>query len=107
MRASINGIGVQTAASLFGFRDRFRKGVMSHVWLQSKLDRRYGGSDQNIRSSLKSAGLYYLAHSYYFDGDIYADEESLTKLKQVTLQDVKAVVEKYMKVENPVEVIVR
>ena len=56
-------------------------------------------------SSINQA--YYLAHSYYFDGDIFADEESLTKLKQVTLQDVKATVEKYMKVENPVEVIVR
>jgi zinc protease len=56
-------------------------------------------------SSINQA--YYLAHSYYFDGDIFADEESLTKLKQVTLQDVKAAVEKYMKVENPVEVIVR
>ena len=56
-------------------------------------------------SSINQA--YYLAHSYYFDGDIYADEESLTKLKQVTLQDVKAVVGKYMNVENPIEVIVR
>jgi hypothetical protein len=57
MRANIDGIGVQTAASLFGFRDRFRKGVISHVWLQSKLDRRYGGSSENVRSSLKSAGF--------------------------------------------------
>ena len=57
MRASINGIDVQTAASLFGFRDRFRKGVMSHVWLQSKLDRRFGGASENVRSSLKSAGF--------------------------------------------------
>jgi SAM-dependent methyltransferase len=57
MRGAINGIDVQAAAGLFGFRDRFRKGVMSHVWLQSKLDRRYGGSDQNVRSSLKSAGF--------------------------------------------------
>jgi SAM-dependent methyltransferase len=57
MRAAINGIDVQTAASLFGFRDRFRKGVMSHVWLQSKLDRRYGGSSENVRASLKSAGF--------------------------------------------------
>jgi predicted Zn-dependent peptidase len=55
-------------------------------------------------SSINQA--YYLAHSYYFDGDIYADEESLTKLKQVTLQDVKAVAGKYMNVENPVEVII-
>ena len=44
MRGSIDGIGVQTAPALFGFRDRFRKGVLSHVWLQAKLDRRYGGS---------------------------------------------------------------
>jgi hypothetical protein len=57
MRAAINGIDVQTAAALFGFRDRFRKGVISHVWLQSKLDRRYGGSSENVRSSLKSAGF--------------------------------------------------
>jgi SAM-dependent methyltransferase len=57
MRAAINGIDVQTASALFGFRDRFRKGVMSHVWLQSKLDRRFGGSSENVRSSLKSAGF--------------------------------------------------
>lgn len=57
MRASIDGINVQAAASLFGFRDRFRKGVMSHVWLQSKLDRRFGGSSENVRSNLKSAGF--------------------------------------------------
>jgi len=57
MRAAINGVDVQTAASLFGFRDRFRKGVLSHVWLQAKLDRRFGGSSENIRSSLKSAGF--------------------------------------------------
>lgn len=57
MRASIDGVNVQAAASLFGFRDRFRKGVMSHVWLQSKLDRRYGGSSDNVRSNLKSAGF--------------------------------------------------
>lgn len=57
MRASINGIDVQTAASIFGIRDRFRKGVMSHVWLQSKLDQRFGGSSENVRSNLKSAGF--------------------------------------------------
>ena len=57
MRAAIDGVDVQAASALFGFRDRFRKGVMSHVWLQSKLDRRYGGSSENIRSSLKSAGF--------------------------------------------------
>ena len=57
MRASIDGVDVQSAAALFGFRDRFRKGVMSHVWLQSKLDRRFGGSSENVRSNLKTAGF--------------------------------------------------
>ena len=57
LRSRIDGVDVQTAGSLFGFRDRFRKGVMAHVWLQAKLDRRYGGSSENVRSGLKSAGF--------------------------------------------------
>jgi SAM-dependent methyltransferase len=57
MRGSIDGIGVQTAARLFGSRDRFRPGVLTHVWLQSKLDRRYGGKPQDVRTELRSAGF--------------------------------------------------
>ena len=57
MRSSIDGIGVQTMSRLFGFRDRFRPGVFSHVWLQAKLDSRYGSTQQNVRSDLKSAGF--------------------------------------------------
>ncbi|NNG26643.1 MAG: insulinase family protein, partial [Ignavibacteriaceae bacterium] len=55
-------------------------------------------------SSINQA--YYLAHSYYFEGDIYADEEILDRLKEVKLEDVNRVAEKYLKVINPVEVIV-
>jgi hypothetical protein len=58
MRASIDGIDVQTATRLFGFRDRFRGGVFSHVWLQAKLDRRFGGTRKDVRSELKSAGFH-------------------------------------------------
>ena len=57
LRSRIDGVDVQTAGSLFGFRDRFRKGVAANVWLQAKLDRRYGGSGENVRSKLKSAGF--------------------------------------------------
>lgn len=57
LRAGINGVGVQTAAGLFSVRDRFRKGVGSHVWLQALLDRKYGNSQRNLRNELKSAGL--------------------------------------------------
>lgn len=57
LRAGINGVGVQTAAGLFSLRDRLRKGVASHVWLQALLDRKYGNSQRNLRNELKSAGL--------------------------------------------------
>ena len=57
MRGNIDGVGVQMAARLFSGRDRFRRGVLSHVWLQSKLDRRYGNSRQDVRTDLKSAGF--------------------------------------------------
>jgi len=57
MRSSIDGVGIQMAARLFGFRDRFRSGVLTHVWLQAKLDSRYGSTSQNVRSDLKSAGF--------------------------------------------------
>jgi len=58
MRGSIDGVSVQTAARLFGFRDRFRRGVLSHAWLQSKLDRRYGSTQKDVRTDLKSAGFH-------------------------------------------------
>ena len=57
MRAGIDGISVPMANGMFSFRDRFRKGVTSHVWLQSKLDRRYSNTSENVRSELKSAGF--------------------------------------------------
>src|SRR5690606_15427736 len=57
LRGRINGIDVQTAARLFSVRDRLRKGVTSHVWLQALLDRKYGNSQRNLRNELKNAGL--------------------------------------------------
>lgn len=57
LRGRIDGIGVQTAARLFGLRDRLRPGVFSHAWLQAKLDRRFGDTRQDVRTELKSAGF--------------------------------------------------
>jgi hypothetical protein len=57
MRSCIDGINVQTAAKLFGLRDRMRSGVLTHVWLQAKLDSRYGNTQKNVRSDLKKAGF--------------------------------------------------
>ena len=56
-------------------------------------------------SSINQA--YYLAHSLYFDGDINYDQNFLKLLKNITVNDVKTVAQKYMKIENPVSVIVR
>jgi hypothetical protein len=57
LRSRIDGVGVQTAAKLFSLRDRFRKGVFSHVWLQAKLDSRYGSTRRDVKTDLKSAGF--------------------------------------------------
>ncbi len=56
-------------------------------------------------SSINQA--FYLANSLYFNGDINRDKTFFEKLKKVKLQDVKQVAKKYMKVENPISVIVR
>ena len=55
-------------------------------------------------SSINQA--YYLAHSYYFNGKITSDDESLKAIKNVKLEDVKRVAKKYLSVENPVEIII-
>lgn len=57
LRSRIDGIDLQEAVRLFSMRDRFRKGVLTHVWLQSKLDRKYASSNKNVRGELKSAGF--------------------------------------------------
>ena len=56
-------------------------------------------------SSINQA--YYLAHSLYFHGDIDYDKQFLEKLKNVKLSDVKQAAKKYMKIKNPVTVVVR
>jgi predicted Zn-dependent peptidase len=50
---------------------------------------------------------YYLGHSFYFKNDINYDTDFLARLKQVSLSDVKAVANKYMKIENPLSVTIR
>ena len=57
LRASIDGVPVQTASRLFRGRDVWRKGVGSHVRLQALFQRRYDQSESNVRSDLKSAGF--------------------------------------------------
>lgn len=56
-------------------------------------------------SSINQA--YYLGHAYYFYGDVEHDEDFLQELKTVTVAEVQRVANKYMKAENPVQVVVR
>ena len=58
LRGSIDGISPREAARLFSFRDRFRKGVLTHVALHARLERRYeereGGE---VKEDLKKANF--------------------------------------------------
>ena len=49
---------------------------------------------------------FYLGKSLYFEGDLNYDQKELDALKAVTFDDVKRVSETYLKVENPVSVMV-
>ena len=57
LRGSIDGISSQDCSQLMSWKDLFRKGVLTHVYLQSRLQSRYGGSDTDARRVLKTAGF--------------------------------------------------
>ncbi|MBK7104734.1 MAG: insulinase family protein [Ignavibacteriae bacterium] len=56
-------------------------------------------------SSINQA--YYLAHSKYFHNDIFYDSKSIESLKNVKVENINEVVKKYLKVENPIKIIVK
>ncbi|HKI79960.1 MAG TPA: insulinase family protein [Ignavibacteriaceae bacterium] len=56
-------------------------------------------------SSINQA--YYLGYSLYFDNDFNYDKQFLDALKNIKLADVKNAAKKYMKIENPISLIVR
>ncbi len=56
-------------------------------------------------SSINQA--YYMANSLYFHNDINYEKNILEKLKNITVKDVKDAASKYMKIKNPILVIVR
>jgi len=57
LRGRLDGIEPQSANHLFSFFDRFRAGVFTHVYLQAKLQDRYGNQQKDTRSDLKRAGF--------------------------------------------------
>jgi hypothetical protein len=57
LRGSLSGISPSEARAAMSFRDLFRKGVMTHVVLHSRLERRHGESSRDIKGELKRAGF--------------------------------------------------
>jgi SAM-dependent methyltransferase len=57
LRSAIDGVGVQTANRLFGGWDLLRGGVLTNVWLQARLERRYSATRSDVRGDLKAAGF--------------------------------------------------
>src|SRR5919108_6471437 len=56
LRGSLEGIEPGEMRRLLGFRDRFRRGVLSHVVLHARLEGRY--SDRDVKGELRQAGFH-------------------------------------------------
>ena len=57
LRGSIDGITPEQCRNLLSFRDRFRRGVFTHVYLHARLDRRYADTSRDVKTELKRAGF--------------------------------------------------
>jgi hypothetical protein len=58
LRGSIDGIAPPDAARLFSLRDRLRRGVLTHVALHARLERRYGEREGGeVKEELKKANF--------------------------------------------------
>ncbi len=57
LRGSIDGISPEDCDRILGGRARFRAGVLTHVYLQAKLQAASGDSDKSLRSDLRQAGF--------------------------------------------------
>ena len=57
LRGSLDGIAPETMSPLFRGRERFRRGVLAHVWLQARLRRANQNARAGLRSEIRSAGF--------------------------------------------------
>ena len=57
LRGSLEGISPHDCRSLLSLRDRFRRGVFTHVVLHDRFERRYEARDDDLKGELKSAGF--------------------------------------------------
>ena len=57
LRGSLDGITPSELRSLLSFRDRFRRGATTHVFLHARLERRYAARTGEVKSELARAGF--------------------------------------------------
>ena len=57
LRGSLEGITPVELRNLLGLRDRFRRGVFTHVVLHAKLEARYADRTSEVKSELRKAGF--------------------------------------------------
>lgn len=74
LRGSLEGIAPAELARLLTLRDRLHRGVMTHVVLHARLERRYGERSREVKRELRSAG--------FGTALIRANVQRLTKLVQ-------------------------
>jgi hypothetical protein len=72
LRGSLDGIEPAEMRALLSLRDRIRRGVLGHVVLHSRMERRYGDRKRDVKRELRSAGFH--------KGLIRANVEGLRKL---------------------------
>jgi SAM-dependent methyltransferase len=57
LRGSIDGIPTTEMANLLSFRDRFRRGLFTNVFLHARLERRYADRAGEVKRDVKKAGM--------------------------------------------------
>ena len=57
LRGKVDGLEPAECAAVMSIRDRFRRGVLTHVVLHARLDRRHTESDRDVRGELRKAGF--------------------------------------------------
>jgi hypothetical protein len=57
LRGRLDGIAAAEFRQLLNTRDLFRRGVLLHVALQARAERRYQSTDRNVRNEMRQAGF--------------------------------------------------
>jgi ribosomal protein L11 methylase PrmA len=57
LRGSLDGIAPAEMRNLLSLRDRFRRGVTTHVVLHARLEQRYAARTREVKTELKRAGF--------------------------------------------------